>query len=322
MTDAHEQLNTLALPTVDHYWDAGEPTTSEHLKLLLLHQTAAASWVMRHVCGRLAKRSIGILTYHRIARKKSGVPSPTINVTPRKFRRQLTGLKQAGFNFASLSSVLVAASSRETAAQIPERTVVVTFDDIYDNVFHNAWPVLQELEIPATFFVSTAFIDSPQPFLFDRWARKYAGQVSSKTWRPITDAHLQTMLQTGLAEVGAHTHTHQDFRNRTDDFTTDLVTGINDLRRRYGVGDLSFAFPYGCPRKGFCAKPLMQAAKAAGLRCALTTGPRNNGVTTSPFGWGRFHVFNHDTPNSLAAKLDGWHDWLPKLKNKLIGTSV
>lgn len=319
MIELLEKPETCDLPSVDCYWNPGEQTTREHLKLMMLHQAAGFGGLVGRVVGRLARESVGILTYHRIARTCPGVPAPTINVTPETFRRQLTELKNAGFHFASLSSVLDACQRPELANALPERTVVVTFDDIYDNVFQNAWPVLSELEIPATFFISTAFIDSDEPFLFDPWARQYRDQILPESWKPITDAHLRSMLDTGDAELGAHTHTHQDFRGRAKEFAADVECGLQELQQRYGRQPLPFAFPYGSPRMGFCSEPLMDAVKQLGLRCGLTTGSHANGIDSSAFGWGRFHVFEHDTPHSLAAKLDGWYEWLPKMKNLLGG---
>lgn len=317
MIAIQEQPQHQALPPLDCYWNPGKQTSWERLKLKLLHRTAEAGGLLRRVCGRLARRTTGILTYHRIAPAYPGVPFPTINVTPETFRQQLAGLKQAGFHFRSLSSVLDLCD--RSPDEISERTVVVTFDDIYDNVYHNAWPVLQELGIPATFFISTAFVDADRPFLFDPWAMKHRQRIPVDAWRPITDRHLRIMLETDMAEVGAHTHTHQDFRDRPEAFAVDVRRGVEKLHRRFGADDLPFAFPYGSPRMGFCSEPLMDAVRDLGLRCGLTTGSHTNGITTSPFGWGRFHVFEHDTPGSLAAKLDGWYEWLPEIKNRLSG---
>lgn len=305
--------NSDALPSVDCYWNPGAETVREKLKQRTLHQISEASGTLRHVFGRLAKSTVGILTYHRITDSINGVPFPAINVTPTRFRSHLEGLQRAGFRFESLSKVLAV---QEASRPLPERTVVITFDDIYDNVFQNAWPVLREMKIPATCFISTAFVDTTQPFLFDPWAREHRGRIPTDTWKPITSQHLTEMMDTGLVELGAHTHTHQDFRDSPEAFATDLATGIQELKTKFGVSGLPFAFPYGSPRMGFCNSELMKAVKVAGLRCGLSTESRTNSMTSSPFGWGRFHVFEHDTPQSLASKLDGYYEWLPRLKNR------
>lgn len=307
----------------NNFWNPGPPSFREWIKLNLLHSLTIGSGLMRPILGRLAQGTLGILTYHRITEQSSRsrdqrVTEPTINVSPDRFFEQLSGLKRQGFQFVSLDQAL-AASRDDSASQLPERSVVVTFDDIYDNVFHNAWPVLQQLQIPATVFVSTAFPDSVEPFPFDHWAKQFYGDIPQADWRPIQTDHLNDMLNSDLIRIGAHTHTHQDFRTRPDDFRVDLHQGIQLLQERYNASHVPFAFPYGVPRMGFSNATLMQHVQDAELTCGLTTGSHTNSQQSSPFGWGRFHVFEHDTPASLAAKLDGYYEWLPALKNRLTG---
>lgn len=52
-------------------------------------------------------------------------------------------------------------------ARLPERPVIVTFDDGYDDNYLNAFPLLRSLGVPATIFVSTGYIGSGKPFWFD-----------------------------------------------------------------------------------------------------------------------------------------------------------
>ena len=41
----------------------------------------------------------------------------------------------------------------------PKDDVAITFDDSYENLYHNAVPVLMKYNLPATFFISTGFVD-------------------------------------------------------------------------------------------------------------------------------------------------------------------
>lgn len=295
------------------YWNPGPETAKELCKLQLLHGAATAGGILSRMFGRIAAPGFGILTYHRISPRLCSATTPSINVTPAAFKRQLTGLQRRGFEFVSTDRILNALTS---GTELPERTVALTFDDIYDNVYLNAMPVLQELGIPCTVFISTAFVDCERPFPFDGWARQNQSQVYASAWRPVTSRHLELMLETGLVSIGAHTHTHEDFRGRPAAFAEDVERGMDILQSRYGVRSLPFAFPYGSPRLGFCNERLMDAVRRLGLTCGMTTGPRTNAANESPFGWGRFHVFDHDTATSLAGKLDGWYEWLPRLKNR------
>ena len=46
--------------------------------------------------------------------------------------------------------------------------VCVTFDDTYENMYTDAFPILKEAKVPATFFISTGYIDSQKMFWTDK----------------------------------------------------------------------------------------------------------------------------------------------------------
>ncbi|NDJ34473.1 MAG: polysaccharide deacetylase family protein [Chloroflexi bacterium] len=57
---------------------------------------------------------------------------------------------------------------RLRSGKIQGNLIVVTFDDGYENNFSVAWPILQELGVPATFFLSTGFIGGQRMFWVDQ----------------------------------------------------------------------------------------------------------------------------------------------------------
>ena len=113
------------------------------------------------------QKDLRILAYHRIM----PLPDPTtyefdlelISASPEGFREQMLLLKQR-YNPMRLSDVAAALNEGKS---IPADTVVVTFDDGYDDNYRIAFPILRELGVPATFFVSTGHIDSGRPYAYD-----------------------------------------------------------------------------------------------------------------------------------------------------------
>ena len=94
-----------------------------------------------------------ILCYHRIAETRN----PDINklaVSPTNFRQQLEFLKMSK-RFVSLEEMIL--------SPLP-RTVAVTFDDGYRDNFSIAANILVDLNIPATFFLATRFIEKSVSF--------------------------------------------------------------------------------------------------------------------------------------------------------------
>jgi peptidoglycan/xylan/chitin deacetylase (PgdA/CDA1 family) len=178
----------------------------------------------------------------------------------------------------------------------------VTFDDGYANNFLNALPILAALRVPATIFLATAFLDGDRPFPFDDWQSAGSSDVPADAWRPLSSEECRSLLASGLIELGAHTHTHQVFLERVDEFRRDLADSVEVLRDRFGLTQPSFAFPFGMSNAA-----LIEVAKQSGVACALSTQPECNRITADPFQWGRFDVAESDTAATLAAKLTGWY---------------
>ncbi|MBI5446643.1 MAG: polysaccharide deacetylase family protein [Deltaproteobacteria bacterium] len=121
---------------------------------LLLRVSAA-----KHRLLNVFDRPIVILLYHRVTELASD--PERLAVTPSNFRRHLEFLK-GRFR-------LVRFEEPWTAGLAP--AVVVTFDDGYaDNVIE-ALPLLEEVGVPATFFVSTGHLDTSAEFWWHRLER-------------------------------------------------------------------------------------------------------------------------------------------------------
>ena len=85
----------------------------------------------------------------------------------------------------------------------------------------------------------------------------------------------------------------------------------------FGVREVSFAFPFGCPYRGFASEGLVEQAKLAGVTCSLTTEAIPVDLRNDPFHWGRFNAFPWDNAASLAAKVEGWYEWAPRLRRRV-----
>jgi peptidoglycan/xylan/chitin deacetylase (PgdA/CDA1 family) len=262
--------------------------------------------------GSRAKNAFGILMCHRVTDVRGGVPEPTWNVTPARFREQMRGLLARGYRITSLRTAI---QHVRDGQPIPPNTAVVTFDDGYRNLYEHAWPVLRELGVPATIFAVTAFVDSTDPFPFDRWGVPHRGQTPPVDWQPLTWAQCREMERSGLVEIGSHTHTHVDFRGNATALREDLATSLATLRERLGRNDFTFSFAYGGRRLGYASEALLRAAKESGALCALTTETELATPKSSPFGWGRLEVVQSDTADTIAAKLEGWYNWMGRARD-------
>jgi peptidoglycan/xylan/chitin deacetylase (PgdA/CDA1 family) len=115
-------------------------------------------WLLEQTLAR-QRPGLVVLTYHRIA--EPGADSfydPVISATPEAFRTQVDWLH----NHARLLTVNELIDRVESGSPWHEPTMFITFDDGYRDNFDLAVPILAEHKAPATFFVPSAFVESPR----------------------------------------------------------------------------------------------------------------------------------------------------------------
>jgi peptidoglycan/xylan/chitin deacetylase (PgdA/CDA1 family) len=112
-------------------------------------------------------------------------------VSPGAFREQLAYLRDAGYT--ALTTGAIAAVLAE-GSQVPPRTVVLTFDDGFEDFHRNALPALAEYGLTGTAFVTTGWVQDAES------SAKRPGRMLS--WRQVGEA-----VTAGM-EVGAHSCQH------------------------------------------------------------------------------------------------------------------
>ncbi len=86
-----------------------------------------------------------VLSYHEIADPGEAL-IPDYAVTPTNFVRQIDWLRNNGYNFVSVDEVLADQAGK---SHLPEKAVLLTFDDGYVSMYEHAWPLLKMLRIPS-----------------------------------------------------------------------------------------------------------------------------------------------------------------------------
>jgi len=115
-------------------------------------------------CSIVPQRGAIILCYHRIADLPK---SPRrLWVSPQRFAEQLEVLTR---NFTPLS--LAELAKRLQEGKVPDRAVVITFDEGYADNLWNARPLLERFGVPATVFVTTGSVGTNREFYWDELER-------------------------------------------------------------------------------------------------------------------------------------------------------
>ncbi|MBI3852527.1 MAG: polysaccharide deacetylase family protein [Verrucomicrobia bacterium] len=169
--------------------------------------------------------------YHHVAPVEAVPPGWEANEgwrfmhTPEGFSRQLLELRRRGYRFISLAELVDDIHKR--GAEDP-KTVAVTFDDGWLDNFIFGLPVLKELSVSATFFVTSGHL--------------HRGKDDAEK---MNTAQLQEMLRAGMT-IGGHTRTHPDLTKLLPEQARDEIVGCKeDLEGALGVPVQFFAYPGG-----------------------------------------------------------------------------
>jgi hypothetical protein len=141
-----------------------------------LKQALLSSGVLR-LAARLHRKGAAILMYHSVLEDPGSVSDSLGGmIHPRPIFEGQMELLAREFHPVSLDQVGRFVSGEE---DLPERAVVVTFDDGYADNFEMAMPILDRLGVPAAFYVTVDCVENrslPWPsrlrYSFRKTARK------------------------------------------------------------------------------------------------------------------------------------------------------
>ena len=190
---------------------------------------------------------IPILVYHHVVPDHS---QGVLYVTPDGLEQHLRFLRDNGYQSVSFTDL---ADCLEYGAVLPERPVILSFDDGWENQFQYGVPLLQKYGFGATFYVVSSYIDH-QNFM--------------------TTDQLRAMMAAGMT-IGGHSRTHPSLPSLGTARLKDEVAGSKAwLEDHFGVAFDTFAYPFGAYSSAVTA-----AVKAAGYRTARTvdTGTHASG---------------------------------------------
>ena len=186
-----------------------------------------------------------ILIYHQVGSGRTH----EMNVEVAAFRRQIEWMQTHG-EIVSLEEAV-----KRRGEPDAHRLFSLTFDDGYADVFENAFPFLARKGIPFTLYLTSGPIEDPENY--PAWPGR------ALTWRQV-----RSMMESGLAIAGAHTHTHPDLRFISESAVASELDRSNQLIAD-GVGVMPRHFTY---PKGNWAPQAHEAVCARYLTATLGGG--------------------------------------------------
>jgi len=170
-----------------------------------------------------------ILTYHSLDDSGS-----VISVAVDQFLRQMKMLREWGYTGICLGNFLDACEGK---TELPDKPVVIIFDDGFRSILDYAAPALYETGFGATVFVVADYCGKKND---------WPGQPPEAPRLPLLSwDDLKTLLNSGF-EIGAHTLTHPALtRISVEEAKNEIVNSKHVIEERLGTPVRTFAYPYG-----------------------------------------------------------------------------
>jgi len=184
-------------------------------------------------------RSIPSIMYHHV----NDHAEDSITISPKRFDEQIRYMKESGYTPLFLNEMYDCVWGK---APLPEKPVVITFDDGYVDNWIHAFPILGKHGFKATIFAVTSLIGNSGPrssaVIPDHESTKRAS-ICPKGPLPdyATWPEMREMEKSGLIDIQSHSHTHSAC------FEDSRITGFNDgtsLKLGWATGgDLRLGIP-------------------------------------------------------------------------------
>ncbi len=184
-----------------------------------------------------------VLMYHHLS-EKPGTWGAYV-ISPEQFRRDLVYLQEQGYQAVTAAQLVQFAAGK---GSLPEKPVLITFDDGYESFYAYAFPILKELSMSAVLSVIGTYSEQYSH------SEDHNVRYAHVTWDEIAE-----MAGSGLVEIGNHTYNLHSLQGRKgsairqgeneDDYRRMLEKDIRTLQDKLtevtGQAPIVFTYPYG-----------------------------------------------------------------------------
>ena len=220
-----------------------------------------------------AKGGVPVLNYHQI----NDTEKNALTVNTEQFEAQMKYLSENGYTAITPADML---DAWENGTQLPEKPVIITFDDGYLDNYNHAFPVLEKYQLKATIFLISDYVNTYPNYL---------------TWSAVQD-----MQQSGLIDFESHTLSHEELTKAPDlDEAKHQLTGSKQAIE-WNLGKQVNFIAYPC---GEYNDDIEQATKDAGYRAAFTVNYGLAEPGEDPFILDRVPIFGSNSHTLARFKL-------------------
>lgn len=236
------------------------------------------------------KPGIPILMYHSIS-SSSNPRFKRFAVSASTFAEQMAYLHDHRYTPITITQLVRARSG--SADLLPERPVVLTFDDGFADFFTAALPILWRHGFVATLYVTTAYIGQTSQWL----KRERETNRAMLTWDQLRE------VCAGGVECGGHTHLHPQLDILAPALAREEITQCKHILEDQLAQEIcSFAYPY-----GYQTATTRRLVQDAGYLSACAVKHRLSTEADDPFALTRLMVSANTSLEEFALLLAGQH---------------
>lgn len=216
-------------------------------------------------------QKVVVLNYHKIDETPIALA-----VSPADFERQMAYLREKGYVSITPDQL---ADHLERGTALPERPLLLTFDDGYEDNYQNAYPILKKYGFTATVFVVTDYLSRFPQYM---------------TWEQARE-----MKRDGFF-IASHTMQHKVLTELdAEALRAELICSAEALDYQLGKQSRFLAYPTGA-----YTLELGEAVRACGYRAAFTIKYGNVDRASNPYALERVPIFRTgDTFASFRERL-------------------
>lgn len=230
--------------------------------------------------------NIPILLYHSVSDQANNLYKPWA-ISPQVFESHIAYLYNQGFQALTVDEAAHAICAK--GAGIPERPVVITFDDGMADFLVNALPILRKYHFSATLFITTGYVGGTSSWL----ARKDEQLLPMLSWDEIASLD-------GIC-LGAHSHTHPQLDIiPLSQARAEISFSKKLMEQQLGFPINTFAFPH-----GYHTQKLKEIIKEEGFTSACIVGHTMATHTADVHALPRIIITSDVTTATLEKYLQG-----------------
>ena len=216
-----------------------------------------------------------VLMYHKV----NDVPENPLSVPVSVFDEQLSQLREFGYAVVSLDDVL---AHYRGSAPLPQRPVLITFDDGYRDNLEHAAPVLARHGYAAVIFIPIGYLDDRRPLPHEERLASRGVINGTVDWGELRE------LEAAGVRVESHGISHRPLADlELDEAAREIVLSKLRLEERLGREVRAFAYVKGS--EAHYKAVHLSLVRQAGYELAFTSVSGANGPQTDPL---RLHRYN------------------------------